>query len=190
MEKEYIEEQTFDQVDYTEQALPVAVYATCSFLNCNFSDSNLSGVQFIECSFNNCNLSMAKLGKTAFRDVRFKDCKMLGLHFEHCHELLFSIHLEHCVADHSSFYGVKLKKAVFSDSSLKDADFVEADFSGAAFDGCDLMGAHFENTILEKTDFRTAYNYTIDPALNKVKKARFSLNGVAGLLRKYDIVIE
>jgi hypothetical protein len=48
----------------------------------------------------------------------------------------------------------------------------------------------FEETNLEKTDLRTAYNYTIDPDKNKLKKAAFSLNGLPGLLSKYDIVIE
>ena len=43
---------------------------------------------------------------------------------------------------------------------------------------------------LEKVDFRTAYNYAFDPASNKVKDARFSKNGIAGLLEKYEIRIE
>jgi len=33
-------------------------------------------------------------------------------------------------------------------------------------------------------------NYSIDPELNKIKKARFSTQGIAGLLDKYDIEIE
>jgi hypothetical protein len=33
-------------------------------------------------------------------------------------------------------------------------------------------------------------NYSIDPDLNKIKKARFSTQGIAGLLDKYDIEIE
>jgi fluoroquinolone resistance protein len=43
---------------------------------------------------------------------------------------------------------------------------------------------------LEKADLRTAYNYSIDPSINKIKKAKFSLPGVVGLLSKYDIEIE
>jgi fluoroquinolone resistance protein len=47
----------------------------------------------------------------------------------------------------------------------------------------------FDRTNLEKADFRSAGNYSIDPTTNKIKKARFSLDGVAGLLDKYDIEI-
>jgi len=52
---------TFDKIDYTENPLPKGEYESCSFLNCDFSDSNLSEVIFMECEFENCNLSMAKL---------------------------------------------------------------------------------------------------------------------------------
>jgi hypothetical protein len=52
------------------------------------------------------------------------------------------------------------------------------------------MRARFERTVLEKVDFRTSYNFSIDPEVNRMKKARFSLAGIAGLLGKYDIVVE
>jgi fluoroquinolone resistance protein len=58
------------------------------------------------------------------------------------------------------------------------------------FDNCDLSKASFDNTILEKADFRTAFNYSINPESNKIKKAKFSVSGIAGLLDKYDIHIE
>ena len=51
------------------------------------------------------------------------------------------------------------------------------------------MRATFDNTILEKVDFKTSFNYAIDPEQNRVKKARFSLVGVAGLLDKYGVEI-
>ena len=48
----------------------------------------------------------------------------------------------------------------------------------------------FAGTILEKVDFRTAFNYSIDLERNRIKKARFSAKGVVGLLDKYDIDID
>lgn len=73
--------------------------------------------------------------------------------------------------------------------NFSQVDFVEADLSGSTFDNCDLNGTIFERTNLEKVDFRTAGNYSFDPDLNRVKKARFSIPDVVGLLRKYDIRI-
>jgi len=83
-----------------------------------------------------------------------------------------------------------MKKTVFKNSQLHEADFSECDLTGSIFDNCDLAGATFDNTIIEKVDFRTSYNYSIDPERNKIKKARFSLLGVSGLLDKYDIEID
>jgi fluoroquinolone resistance protein len=72
---------------------------------------------------------------------------------------------------------------------LTEADFSESDLTAAVFDHCDLARATFDHTVLEKADFRTAVNYSIDPEKNKIKKARFSMAGIAGLLDKYDIDI-
>jgi hypothetical protein len=43
---------------------------------------------------------------------------------------------------------------------------------------------------LEKADFRSAFNFSIDPEMNRMKKAKFSRTGVFGLLHKYNIEIE
>lgn len=85
---------------------------------------------------------------------------------------------------------MKMKKTVFVRCLLRQVDFSEADVSQSVFDGCDLADAAFDGTVMEKADLRKAFNYSIDPERNKVKKARFALEGVRGLLNKYDINIE
>jgi hypothetical protein len=52
------------------------------------------------------------------------------------------------------------------------------------------MGARFEESNLERADFRTASHYSIDPEMNKLKGAKFSLLGIPGLLDKYGIIID
>jgi len=73
---------------------------------------------------------------------------------------------------------------------LHETDFTEADLTNAVFENCDLKGAVFENTMLEKADFRTAFNYAINPEINKIRKAKFSMPAVMRLLDKYDILID
>ena len=65
-----------------------------------------------------------------------------------------------------------------------------AEFQGAQFEACDLNKAAFENTNLEGADLTSAYNFSIDPEKNRVKKARFSRTGLAGLLMKYELKID
>jgi hypothetical protein len=50
-----------------------------------------------------------------------------------------------------------------------------------------LKRAIFENTNIEKVDFRSSYNYVINPEIHNVKKAKFSLSGLIGLLAQYAL---
>lgn len=186
MPETYTHNKTFDRTD----TLAKGEYENCIFNSCNFSDQDFSHYKFIDCTFNSCNLSLAKLNNTAFREVKFKDCKMLGLRFDTCYEFGLSFSFEGCQLNHSSFYKTKIKNTFFKNSQIQETDFAEADLTGATFDNCNLLQAIFDHTILEKYGLRTSYNYSIDPETNRIKKAKFSISGVSGLLGKYDIVIE
>ena len=83
-----------------------------------------------------------------------------------------------------------MKKTKFVCCSLKEADFTDTDLSLSVFEDCDCLGSVFQNTNLEKADLRTAMNYTIDPEVNRIRKAKFSYSGISGLLTKYDLDIE
>lgn len=133
---------------------------------------------------------MAKFSGTGLKDVHFLDCKLIGLNFDHCSDFLFSADFQKCILDYASFFKKKMKKAKFIDCSLKEVDFTAVDLSMAIFGNCNLERALFHESILDKADFRTAANYSIDPEINKIKKAKFSVSGLAGLLGKYNIEIE
>ena len=186
----YFEDMTFDNADFTKDQLEKGEYDNCLFVHCNFFEADLAGISFSETRFTGSNLSMVKTGQTTFRDIQFKECKLLGVHFEDCSDLLFKVDFDHCILNLSSFYKRNLKKTVFNSCSLQEVDLTEADLTQAVFHDCDLARAIFDHTILNKADLRTAFNYSIDPATNSIKKALFSMTGISGLLDKYDIKIE
>lgn len=190
MKFDLFEDKKIENKDFISEPMPKGTYDHCQFLNCDFSGTDLSAFRFIECSFKNCNLSLAKIHQTAFRDVHFAECKMLGLHFDTSNALGFEIHCEKSILNNCIFYGWNLKKTIFRDCSLKEVDFAQSDLTSAVFDQCDLLDANFERTKMEKADFRTAFNYSIDPENNMIKKAKFSLPAVTGLLHRYNIIIE
>ncbi len=190
MEQKYTEEETFEKIDFTQNTLPEGIYEYCRFLNCDFSNSDLSDVEFMDCEFECCNLSMTNLTNTVLRDIIFNDSKMLGIQFEKCNDLLLSVKFNNCNLSHSSFYKVNLKMTIFENTKLHDVDFTECNLSSSVFNNCDLARAIFDNTNIEKTDFRSSYNYLINPEINRIKKAKFSLPGVVGLLGKYNIDID
>lgn len=190
MNKKYIPDKNFEGVDFSENKLTKGEYENCIFNNCIFSNCDLSNVNFIECIFENCDFSMAEISAAVFRDVLFKTSKLLGLNFEHCNNLLISMDFKSCQLNLSSFYQLNLKNTTFKDSSLQEVDFTETDLTGSTFSNCNLSGAIFNKSILNKADFRTSYNFSIDPEINQIRKAKFSLAEIPGLLNKYDIEID
>jgi len=190
MDKAYFEDKIFNGAEQEISALIAGDYEHCTFNNCDLSGSVLSWNNFSNCIFNGCNLSNAKLIKTSFIDISFKGCKMIGLHFDECNDFLFTAGFDDCILDLSSFHKLRLKKMLFTNCSLQEVDFEDCDLTNSSFINCNLAATIFVNTILEKADFRSAYNYSIDPERNRIKKAKFSSIGLAGLLNKYDIEIE
>jgi uncharacterized protein YjbI with pentapeptide repeats len=133
---------------------------------------------------------MAKLGHCQLNNVTFKDCKLLGVNFSDCSDFLFSVKFDNCVLDYSLFVKKKMTKTSFINTSMKNMDFTESDLTKSHFINTDLLYTVFFRTILKEVDFLTALNYNIDPDVNIIKKAKFSLNAISGLLNKYDIIIE
>jgi len=97
---------------------------------------------------------------------------------------------ERCMMRLAVFVGLDLKNTRFSGCDLQEADFTDANLVGALFDDCDLRLAIFFHANLEKADFRTAFNFSIPPESNRLRKAKFSLHGLPGLLDGYGIEIE
>lgn len=180
----------FDRIDYTTALLERGEYENCTFKNCNFYNADLSNFIFRECTFDGCDLSMVTFKNTTLNDIRFLNSKIMGVQFQECNSFLLSFGFENCIVKLSVFYKLKLKKIKFANCNLQETDFTEADLMNATFDNCDLYRAVFYNTNLEKADFRSSFNYSFDPERNRIKKARFSRLGIAGLLDKYNIEIE
>ena len=190
MRKEIVEDQIFSGVNFLIEGFPFAEYDHCTFKDCTFAGLDLSEYNFADCKFDNCDLSNVKLAHTGFKTVGFKSCKLLGLIYSDCNDFLFAVNFEDCLLNIASFYRLNLRNTKFKNCQIQEADFTEANLSGASFDDCDLNGTTFERTNLEKADLRSAYNYSINPDINKIKKAQFSLPAVVGLLDHYGISIE
>ena len=114
----------------------------------------------------------------------------MGLRFDDCNPFLLALDFEGCLLNFSSFYGLKLKKTAFKNCNLEEVEFSETDLTSANFENANLLKATFERSILESADFRTASNFSIDPELNRMSKAKFSSQNIVGLLHKYKIIVQ
>ncbi len=190
MQKIYFYDKKFDSVNFPEKPIEMGGYENCTFKNCIFAGANLSDFSFDECVFIECDLNNVKILNTAFKNVHFENCKLVGLQFDQCNPFLLSFRFINCQLNLASFYQLKLKGTFFKNCILHEVDFTESNLSGSVFGNCDFIGAMFGNTNLEKTDFQTSVNFSIDAEMNRIQKAKFSTESIAGLLDKYNITIE
>ena len=181
---------TFEKEVYVNTKVNHREFEDCVFKNCDFSSSDFSYNTFMDCDFIDCNLSMLQLGNSSFKTVSFKNCKLLGILFHTCDDFLFNVSFQDCVLDYASFANKKMPKTHFISCSLKEVSFIGSQLTNAVFENCNLDNAIFNDTQLAGADFSSAYNYKIDPEFNPMKKAKFSSQGIVGLLDKYDIKIE
>ncbi len=190
MDKQFVEDKVFKEIDFTSEGITKSEFDNCSFNRCNFTNTDLSEMVFSDCRFENCDLSLAKLKNSEFKETEFKNCKMLGLRFDQCNNFLLSFNFEDCILNYSSFFKLKLKNTKFIDCKMEGVEFGLSDLTSSTFLYCDLSRAIFENTVLTGADLRTSYNFSIDPELNRINNAKFTLRDVGGLLDKYNIIIE
>lgn len=182
-------QKTFEKEVFINSRINNREFEDCIFKNCDFSNTDFAETTFMDCEFIDCNLSLAKMRNTSLKTVYFKNCKLLGILFHETSEFLFSVQFQDCILDYASFANKKMPKTKFINSSLKETSFIGANLTSSVFDNCNLDGTIFNDTILKATDFATSYNYKIDPEFNPMQKAKFSIQGIAGLLDKYDILI-
>lgn len=164
-------------------------FEDCTFRNFDFTGINLAGINFTTTTFEDCNFSMIKFANVGLDNVHFVGCKMVGTDFSAVKDFLFSANFSTCILDYAAFMKKKNRKSKFVNCSLKGTDFSEADLSESIFDRCDLNNAVFVNSTLTGVNFTTAFNFTIDPERNLLRKAKFSTDGLAGLLTTYGIIV-
>ena len=188
MPAEIQEDKTFNKIT-PDELNTFQTFENCRFLHCDFSNASFAGKLFIDCVFADCNLSLVNVTDAGLQNIRLKHCKLSGINFAKSRDFLFEMHFENCILDNAVFFKKKNKKAVFKDCSMIETDFTEADLTDVKFENCNLHRAFFDRTILKNADLSTSYNFTIDPDNNDIKKAKFSAQGLPGLLAKYDIRI-
>ena len=190
MHSDYIVEQNFIGLTYTENGIKFKEYENCTFTKCDFTACSFLAVTFIDCNFFECNFRSTKINHVSLRNVWFTKCDFTHVNFSMTDQVLYEFHFRDTLLDYAQFYSLKLKKMQFINCSMVATDFMESDLSEALFDHCNLRHAVFIGTIANKTDFFTSYDFIIDPEKNKLKRALFSKDNCIGLLKKYDVIIK
>ena len=183
-----IEQKTFEHIDGWQLSTEEEYY-NCVFIDCDFSEQTMVRTIFDQCTFRSCNFTMARLTGN-FSDVLFIGCKMIGADFTKISAMSNGFVFEECCLDYANFLALKLWKTQFRSCKIMEANFDEADLTSAVFDDCNLERTSFVHTNLTKADFTTAYHYTLHPDHCRLKKTKFSEQGLRGLVEHLDILVE
>ena len=183
------ENQTITQDLFLEEDTSGIEYFECIIDGCTLFEYVFTNCIFSNCTFSNCDLSMCKLNNTQMNDVKFDNCKVLGVDFSRCPGFLFEVNFTDCILDFCSFEKLKMANTSFKKCSMKGVDLVGTQLQNSLFHQTNLEEATFTNTNLKEANLSTAYNFTISPTQNNLKKAIFSENNLSGLLHEFGITI-
>jgi uncharacterized protein YjbI with pentapeptide repeats len=111
------------------------------------------------------------------------------IQFNLCDKFLLKIKFKECYLNVVSFYQLNLKGVSFNNCKLIEIDFTKTNLTNTVFENSDLSGFVFTVTNLTLTDFSSAFNFSINPAINKMKGAKFSQQNLSGLLQDFKIEI-
>ena len=193
---EVYEAQTFDGLSLDEQSIHEVEFIECRFTNCSFRETRFDACKFEDCTFEGCELSLMTVNGNVFKAVVFRKSKLVGVNWTQAAwgdakvaSLSEPIELHECSIKYALFMGLNLERIRIEDCSALEADFSEANLAGANLRGTDLAKAIFRNSNLSGANLVGAKNYFIDPNLNDISKARFSLPEAMSLLYGLDIEI-
>jgi uncharacterized protein YjbI with pentapeptide repeats len=189
MSADYIVDKEIRGVKFEEKDIKYKDFENCVFYDCDFTQCSFQSVTFIDSTFFGCDFNNTKINYLSLRGAFFTKCNFTAVNFAMTDQVIFEFGFKDCLLDYAQFYALKLKKMKFENCSMIATDFMGSDLTEVLFDNCNLRKAVFIDTIANKADFTTSYDYVIDPEKNKLKKAQFSVEGLKGLLTKYDIVV-
>jgi uncharacterized protein YjbI with pentapeptide repeats len=180
------EGETFVGLDAPGLDLSRKEFQGCTFRHGKLPESIWTGAVLEDCVFELCDLTRIAPKGIALRDVRFVECKLLGVDWKDVGPSP-RVSFEACDLRYASFAAVHLRSTAFVRSQLVEASFVDVDLEASDFDGSDLTGATFRGCALKKTDFSRARGVLLDPAANRVKDARVSLEAAVLLARSFGM---
>jgi fluoroquinolone resistance protein len=186
-------DQTFRRVNYAGKQVNRRIFDQCVFANCTFAEAVFANCKFRDCTFRECDLRLAQVPGATFTNTGFERSKVTGVNWTTSAwpkgGLFTPVHFTDCDIGLSVFFGLDLRKIQIVRCSAKGADFAEADLTQANCTGTDFTESRFLHTDLTEADFTGATNYSIAASMNTLKKTKFALPEVIGLLYGLDIII-
>ena len=169
-----LEDETFTGLDAQGLDLGGKELYRCTFRGAKLMETRWRRTRLEDCVFEDCDLTRMDPAGLALSGVVLRRSKLLGMDFT---DLASNpdVRFEECNLEYAVFRRTNLRKLAILDTNLRAATFVECDLVEADLSGCDLAGATFEGSNLGKANLGTAKGAFVDPARNKIKGLRISV---------------
>lgn len=184
------EDTKFSSVDFSKYNIAGCLFENCFFESCRFNEITLNKCTFNSCVFSECEIVLTKFANTTLNEAAFLNCKLTGVNLSDCNDFGLSLEFNGSILDYVVISGKKLKKTDFTACRINNSDFTDIDFKESDFSETIFENTAFRNCNLEKCDFRTSSGYEIDPALNVIRNARFTLPEAQSFLLFLGIKID
>ncbi len=87
---DYIIEQQFSDITYSESDIKYKEYEKCIFKNCDYRACKLVDATFIDCQFFDCNFRGTKMNQVSLRNAWFIKCDFTTVDFSPIgHQILY-----------------------------------------------------------------------------------------------------
>jgi uncharacterized protein YjbI with pentapeptide repeats len=184
-------DQEFNDVHLDGIQIISSEFVDCTLNQCSFVETELIKCRFVNCAFRDCDLTLVKFPESVFTSIRFENSKIIGVNWTQAvwtaAVLGRPLHFLKSTLNHSTFIGLNLKGMQILNCNAVNVDFREADLTSADFSGSDLTDSLFLHTKLREANLAQARNYSINPGLNDLQAAKFSMPEAISLLYNMDI---
>jgi uncharacterized protein YjbI with pentapeptide repeats len=170
-------DETFADLELEAADLGGKDFYRCVFRAVKLRQSRWEGARLEECVFEDCDLSRLRPAPRTLTAVTFRRTKLVGVEWSKLRNP--SLTFEECDLRYAAFLDVGLRGTAFRGCKGGEATFSACDLTQADFSGTDLTAAVFEGCVLAQADLRTARGAFPDPAKNKVKGVRVSVETAA-----------
>lgn len=178
----------FSKLALTQESIKEIEFEQCQFIDCSFIDCHIEQSHFYNTKFFNSSLSAVLPIDSRFIDVSFSNSKVIGIDWTRSQSIQ-NLSFINSQINYSNFRQLEIPNSIIVSCEAKEVDFNETNLSSSDLHDTDFDQSIFHKTNLTKCNFLGAKNYFIDPRVNFIKKAQFSLPEALTLLQSFDISI-
>lgn len=180
------EDELFTGLDLNGEDLSGKDFCRCVFRNVKAQGSTWKKARLEDCTFEDCDLTRFDPTQLTAAGIAFRRSKLMGVDWSALgrHPTL---EFDDCDLRYASFVKIGLRKTSFRGCRLAEATFVDSDLVESDFGDADLTAASFQSCDLTKANLSTAKGAFINPAQNRVKGARISLEAAVTFAASFGL---